>query len=216
MPATKLTGAFRHLDQRVASTRDLEVGAPTTPQSTDREPDFPAMTLVDEASEHLAPAREGVIPLDSPVAHVGPGDAEEAANPPPPQTTLREQSRRPRGYLTEKWRPIVRVLLPFAVGFYLTNLFRTINALISNQLTSDLALGAADLGLLTSVYFLTFAAAQIPIGILLDRYCPRAVENGFVVVAAGRPPPVRPGKRVLPPPLAPALDRGCGLGGGTV
>jgi sugar phosphate permease len=61
------------------------------------------------------------------------------------------------------------VLLPFAVGFYLTNLFRTINALISDQLTSDLALGAADLGPLTSVYFLTFAAAQIPIGILLDR-----------------------------------------------
>ena len=68
MPATKLTGAFRHLDQRMASTRDLEVGAPHTPQSTDREPDFPAMTLVDEASEHFAPAREGVIPLDSPVA----------------------------------------------------------------------------------------------------------------------------------------------------
>src|SRR6266404_2503912 len=143
MPATRLTGAFRHLDQRMASTRDLEVGAPHTPQSIDREPDFPAMTLVDEASEHFAPAREGVIPLDSPVAHVGPGHAEGAANPPPPRTTLREQSRRPRGYLTEKWRPIVRVLLPFAIGFYLTNLFRTINALISDQLTSATALGAS-------------------------------------------------------------------------
>jgi MFS family permease len=77
------------------------------------------------------------------------------------------------------------VLLPFAVGFYLTNLFRTINALISDQLTSDLALGAADLGLLTSVYFLTFAAAQIPIGILLDRYGPRRVESALLVVAAG-------------------------------
>ena len=183
--ATKLTGAFRPLDQCMASTRDLEVGTPHSPQSTDREPDFPAMTLVDEASEHFAPAREGVIPLDSPVAHLGSSDAEEAANPPPPQTTLREQSRRPRGYLTEKWRPIVRVLLPFAVGFYLTNLFRTINALISDQLTSDLALGAADLGLLTSVYFLTFAAAQIPIGILLDRYGPRRVESALLVVAAG-------------------------------
>src|SRR5258706_3627646 len=97
--------------------------------------------LVDEASEHFAPAREGVIPLDSPVAHVGPGHAQAAANPPPPRRTLREQSRRPRGYLTEQWRPIGRVLLPFAIGFYLTNLFRTINALISDQLTSDLALG---------------------------------------------------------------------------
>ena len=77
------------------------------------------------------------------------------------------------------------MLLPFAVGFYLTNLFRAINALISDQLTSGLALGAADLGLLTSVYFLTFAAAQIPIGILLDRYGPRRVESALLVVAAG-------------------------------
>jgi len=34
-------------------------------------------------------------------------------------------------------------------------------------LATELGLGADDLGLLTSVYFVTFAAAQIPIGILL-------------------------------------------------
>jgi hypothetical protein len=48
----------------------------------------------------------------------------------------------------------------------LRNLFRTINALISNDLTSDLAIGAADLGLLTSVFLLTFAAVQIAIGVV--------------------------------------------------
>jgi MFS family permease len=47
-----------------------------------------------------------------------------------------------------------------------------------------LGLGADDLGLLTSVYFLTFAAAQIPIGILLDRYGPRRVQSVLLVVAA--------------------------------
>jgi MFS family permease len=114
-----------------------------------------------------------------------PADATGHKAEPADPTTPRGLHRRPRGYLTEKWRPIVRVLLPFAVGFYLTNLFRTINALISDQLTSDLALGAADLGLLTSVYFLTFAAAQIPIGILLDRYGPRRVESALLLVAAG-------------------------------
>jgi hypothetical protein len=82
-------------------------------------------------------------------------------------TIMRTPYRRPRAYLPEKWQPIVRVLLPFAIGFFLTNVFQTINALISGQLIADFALGAADLGLLTSVYFLTFAAAQIPIGILL-------------------------------------------------
>ena len=74
----------------------------------------------------------------------------------------RRRSRAP----TQNGRLIAFVFLPFAAGYYLSYLFRSINAPISALLTSDLALGAADLGLLTSVYFLTFAAAQIPIGVL--------------------------------------------------
>ena len=70
-------------------------------------------------------------------------------------------------------------------GYYLSYLFRTINALISAQLTSEFALGAAGLGLLTSIYFLTFAAAQLPIGVLLDRYGPRQVQSALLVIAAG-------------------------------
>jgi MFS family permease len=79
---------------------------------------------------------------------------------------------------------IAFVFFPFAAGCYLSYLFRTINGLISGLLTSDLALGAADLGLLTSVYFLTFAAAQIPIGVLLDRYGPRRVQAALLLIAA--------------------------------
>ncbi|RTE91016.1 MULTISPECIES: MFS transporter [Bradyrhizobium] len=82
------------------------------------------------------------------------------------------------------WRRIARVFLPFAAGHYLSYLFRTINALIAGQLSSDTGLGTADLGLLTSVYFLVFAAAQIPIGILLDRFGPRRVQSVLLLVAA--------------------------------
>lgn len=82
------------------------------------------------------------------------------------------------------WRLIARVFLPFAAGYYLSYLFRTINALISERLTSDIGLGTADLGLLTSVYFLVFAAAQIPIGISLDRFGPRRVQSCLLLVAA--------------------------------
>src|SRR5882724_7166621 len=82
------------------------------------------------------------------------------------------------------WRLIARVFLPFAAGYYLSYLFRTINALISGHLSSDTGLGTADLGLLTSVYFLVFAAAQIPIGVLLDRYGPRRVQSVLLLVAA--------------------------------
>ena len=79
---------------------------------------------------------------------------------------------------------ILRVFLPFVAGYYIAYLFRTINAVMAAPLATELGLGAGDLGLLTSVYFLTFAAAQIPIGILLDRYGPRRVQSALLVVAA--------------------------------
>lgn len=79
---------------------------------------------------------------------------------------------------------MLRVFLPFVAGYYLSYLFRTINAVIAAPLTADLVLGAGDLGLLTSAYFLTFAAAQIPIGMLLDRYGPRRIQSALLVTAA--------------------------------
>ena len=79
---------------------------------------------------------------------------------------------------------VLCVFLPFVVGYYLAFLFRTINAVMAAPLTAELGLGAGDLGLLTSVYFVTFAAAQIPIGILLDRHGPRRIQSALLVVAA--------------------------------
>ena len=75
------------------------------------------------------------------------------------------------------------MLLPFAAGYYLSFLFRSINALIAGDLTADLGLNAADLGLLTSMYFLVFAAVQLPCGVLLDRYGPRLVDSTLLLVA---------------------------------
>lgn len=79
---------------------------------------------------------------------------------------------------------ILRVLLPFACGYFLSYLFRTVNAVISPDLSATLQLSATDLGLLTSVYFLTFAAFQLPLGILLDHYGPRRVETVLLLFAA--------------------------------
>ena len=84
----------------------------------------------------------------------------------------------------QKWRLILAVFLPFAAGYYLSFLFRNINATVAGALTSEFGLGAGDLGLLTSVYYLTFAAAQIPIGILLDRYGPGLIQSAVMVAAA--------------------------------
>jgi MFS family permease len=80
---------------------------------------------------------------------------------------------------------IFRVFLPFAFGYYLSYLFRTISALTAEPLTAEFGLTPSSLGLLTSAYFLTFAAAQLPIGVLLDRYGPRQVQAVLLVIAAG-------------------------------
>jgi MFS family permease len=86
--------------------------------------------------------------------------------------------------LAENASLMLRVFLPFVTGYYLSYLFRTINAVMATPLANELGLGAGDLGLLTSVYFLAFAAAQIPIGMLLDRYGPRRVQSLLMLVAA--------------------------------
>ncbi len=78
----------------------------------------------------------------------------------------------------------VRIFLPFAFGYFLSYLYRVVNAVIAPDLVRDLGLDAAGLGLLTSAYFLTFAAFQLPLGILLDRFGPRRTEAGLLLFAA--------------------------------
>ena len=107
-----------------------------------------------------------------------------AVAPAYPGAASLQVSPQPAGTPLQGWRLIIRVFLPFTVAFYLSYLFRTINALISGALSSELALDAADLGLLTSVYFLTFAAVQLPVGIWLDRYGPRRVQAVLLLFAA--------------------------------
>lgn len=78
----------------------------------------------------------------------------------------------------------IRLFLPFAGAYFLSYLFRTANAVIGPVLSDELSLGAADLGLLTSAYFLAFGAAQLPLGVLLDRFGPRRVEAALLLIAA--------------------------------
>lgn len=86
--------------------------------------------------------------------------------------------------MSKTMRLTLIAILPFACGYYLSYVFRTINAVISSAIGKELALGAAGLGLLTSAYFLTFAVAQLPLGVLLDRYGPRRVQGILMLVAA--------------------------------
>lgn len=78
----------------------------------------------------------------------------------------------------------LRIYLPFALGYFLSYVFRVVNAVIAGDLRADLELDSSVLGLLTSTYFLTFAAFQLPLGYLLDRFGPRRVEASLLLVAA--------------------------------
>lgn len=78
----------------------------------------------------------------------------------------------------------LRVIVPFALGYFLSYFYRAVNAVIAPNLIADLSLDASALGLLTSVYFLTFAAFQLPLGMLLDHYGPRKVETLLLIFAA--------------------------------
>lgn len=78
---------------------------------------------------------------------------------------------------------ILHVFVPFAAAYFLSYVTRSINAVLSGPLTQDLGLTAAELGLLSSAYFLTFAAMQIPLGALLDRHGPKRIEASLLLFA---------------------------------
>ncbi len=78
---------------------------------------------------------------------------------------------------------ILTVLLPFAVGYFLSQMFRSVNAVVGPDLARDIGLGAAELGFLTSAYLLAFALFQLPLGVLLDRVGPRRVQAALIALA---------------------------------
>src|SRR6266849_4876301 len=86
-------------------------------------------------------------------------------------------------------RSMLVVFWPFAAGYYLSYFYRYVNAVIARDLVGDFGLAPGDLGWLTSAYFLSFALAQIPLGVALDRFGPRrCVAALMCVAAAGRSP----------------------------
>ena len=65
-------------------------------------------------------------------------------------------------------------LVATLVSIYIVSQFlRNSIGVIAPNLASDLNLSPAEIGLLSSVFFLAFAAVQIPLGMALDRFGPR-------------------------------------------
>jgi predicted MFS family arabinose efflux permease len=77
-----------------------------------------------------------------------------------------------------------RVTLPFLAGYFVSYIYRSINAIIGPDLVREFGLSASQLGLLSGIYFFAFAVFQLPLGLMLDRYGPRRVNGTLLLVAA--------------------------------
>ena len=79
---------------------------------------------------------------------------------------------------------VTRIVLVFGAAYFLSYAFRAINAVIAPALIADMNLSNADLGLLSSAYFVGFASLQLPLGIWLDKYGSRRTESSLLLFAA--------------------------------
>jgi predicted MFS family arabinose efflux permease len=59
-----------------------------------------------------------------------------------------------------------------------------VNAVLAPTLAAEFGLSAGGLGLLSSMYFFSFALCQLPVGIAMDRFGPRKVNATLLLVAA--------------------------------
>jgi sugar phosphate permease len=73
-----------------------------------------------------------------------------------------------------------------ALVFLVVNVHRLSTAVLSEELTADFGITAAQLGTLHASFFIIYASAQIPSGVLADRYGPRYIGSiGAVVLSFG-------------------------------
>jgi predicted MFS family arabinose efflux permease len=79
---------------------------------------------------------------------------------------------------------VIAVFLTFATTYFLSALLRAVTATLAPVFSVELALSAAQLGLLAGAFFLAFALMQLPLGVALDRYGARRVLVVLLSVAA--------------------------------
>jgi MFS family permease len=109
------------------------------------------------------------------------GDVSESVKPPPTPAASRSAASSAQHVTVGV---VLLALGPFAFGYLLSYFFRSVNAVVAPDLVKELGVSPAQLGLLTAAYLAAFAAFQLPLGVLLDRYGPRRVQAALLSVAA--------------------------------
>jgi MFS family permease len=78
----------------------------------------------------------------------------------------------------------LRVAAPFLAGYFVSYVYRMVNAVLAPTLAAEFGLSAGGLGLLSSMYFFAFVFCQLPVGVAMDRFGPRRVNATLLLVAA--------------------------------
>ena len=77
----------------------------------------------------------------------------------------------------------LRLFIPFGLGYFISVLLGSGNAIMSPILVETFSLSPSDLGFMTSIYLISFGVAQFPLGVLLDRYGARKTLAPFMLFA---------------------------------
>lgn len=78
------------------------------------------------------------------------------------------------------------IFAALAIGYSASQFFRAAPAVIAPDLMRELSLSAAAIGTASGLFFLAFGLAQLPVGVLLDRFGPRRTMSAlFLVAVAG-------------------------------
>src|SRR5690349_21340211 len=70
-------------------------------------------------------------------------------------------------------RGVVMLVGALAAIYLVSQFLRNSVGVIAPDLAREMSLSAGEIGLLSSAFFFSFAAAQVPLGIAIDRYGPK-------------------------------------------
>jgi predicted MFS family arabinose efflux permease len=70
-------------------------------------------------------------------------------------------------------RDVVVLVAALAAIYLVSQFLRNSVGVIAPDLAAEIGLSAAEIGLLSSAFFFAFAAAQLPLGVAIDRYGPK-------------------------------------------
>lgn len=76
------------------------------------------------------------------------------------------------------WKIFSALALTLLIGMF----YRVSMAVVSQDMTADLTLSAAQLGMVSGIFYYVIAVAQIPLGPLLDRIGGRLMMSGLGIL----------------------------------